>query len=135
MKTVRKKTNPLIIGLLTFTLIVLVLASIANTAPEDVANTDTPKEPLYIISVENMVTELYGPADFSALSYQQTNPGDDNLYYCRGTFKDKVYKIEHSYFARIGYNTEANSSTIYFLSVDADTIYWDEDGEIAFLDK
>ncbi len=56
------------------------------------------------------------------------------LYHCKNTFEGKLTKKKHHYLARIGYDREKDESTLYFLSIDGETVYWDEEGEDLFFE-
>jgi hypothetical protein len=93
-------------------------------------------EPFYRLTIEEEIKKLYSEGlDFSTMNYIQWDPMEIELYHCKNTFTGKMTKKEHSYLARVGYNKDTNSSTLYFLSIDGETKFWNEDGETKFIDS
>ena len=93
-------------------------------------------EPFYRITIEEKIEKLYSEGlDFSNMNYVQWDPMEIELYHCKNTFKGKMTKKEHSYLARVGYDRETDSSTLYYLKIDGETVFWDEEGETNFIDS
>jgi hypothetical protein len=107
--------------------------------PETTIETD-PEEiivvPNYREVIENSILKLYNEGlNFSLLNYIQWDPMEIDLYHCKSTFEGKMTKKKHNYLARVGFNRETEESVLYYLSIDGETIMWDEDGEDSFIDS
>lgn len=99
-------------------------------------NEEKAAEPFYRITIEEKIEKLYSEGlDFSNMNYVQWDPMEIELYHCKNTFKGKMTKKEHSYLARVGYDRETDSSTLYYLKIDGETVFWDEEGETNFMDS
>lgn len=92
-------------------------------------------EGFYRTQIEDSIKEMYNEGlNFAALNYLQTDSMDCGLWTCTNTFTGKMTKKEHTYTARIGHNELYNEgqAMMFYLSVDGETLFWDEDGEDAF---
>lgn len=91
-------------------------------------------QPFIKANLESVVAGLYTEGlDFSTMNYTQTDPGEDNLWYCRNTFTGKQTKKSHSYYARVGDYPGQSHQSIFYLEIDGKVIGWDEPGEDEFL--
>lgn len=88
---------------------------------------ESKENPQYKIAIEEKISEyLKGDVKFDAwTNYRQWEL--DGLIYAENKFTQNGKR--HTYKVRIG------DGTIFYVSIDGETIYWDEDGEDAFLDS
>lgn len=92
--------------------------------------------PFLRVSIEDEIKKLYSEGlSFSNLDYVQWNPMENGLYHCKNTFTGKMTKKNHSYLSRVGYDKHTKTSTLYYLKIDGNTVFWDEEGETAFIEK
>lgn len=102
----------------------------------EIEPTEKIKEPFYRTVIEDKIIELYSEGlKFSSMDYMQWDPMEIELYHCKNTFTGKMTKKEHSYLARVGYNRDTDTSTMYYLKIDGETVYWDEEGETVFIEN
>lgn len=113
-----------------------------NTATEnkdnnqDVSMVQDKSMPFFRIAIENDVKKMYSEGlDFASLDYMQWDPMKNELYHCKNTFTGKMTKKEHTYLARVGYDINLDTSTLYYLAIDGETVLWDEEGETIFMDR
>lgn len=94
-------------------------------------------EGFYRTQIEDSIKEMYNEGlNFAALNYLQTDPMECGLWVCTNTFTGKMTKKEHTYTARIGHNElyKDGQAMMFYLAVDGETLFWDEDGEDAFFE-
>jgi len=106
--------------------------------------TPLPKEtqlPSYKAMVEERVASLYkypNDVNFCAwTAYRQWEAG--GLVYVENSFKLWDSEVEHKYLARcsLPYKNElgeTKATTFFYLRIDGETKYWDEDGETKYID-
>jgi len=91
----------------------------------------------YRIQIENMVEKRFNEGlKFPASGYLQIDPMECGLWVCTNTFTGKMTKKSHTYSARVGHNELYNDGypQLFYLAIDGDSLFWDEDGEYAFLE-
>lgn len=105
---------------------------------QNVTNEDSPViEGFYRVQIEDAIEKMYSEGlRFSNLNYTQTDSMACGLWTCLNTFEGKVLKKEHSYTVRIGHNKNYNDGepTMFYLSIDGETVFWDEENEDAFFE-
>ena len=92
-------------------------------------------KPDYQEEIENNIKKMFNEGlRFTTIYYQQLDPMENGLYHCRNKFTGKATKKEHTYFVRVGYDKELGTSTVFFISIDGETLQWDEEAENEFID-
>lgn len=93
------------------------------------------KTPRYRMSVEDRIEEIYQDGTVVKVHFDTfANYREwvlDGLSYVENQYTvtyNTGLEVRHRYLARVA------DGTLFFLSIDGETIYWDEDGETAFLD-
>nr|WP_308759106.1 hypothetical protein [uncultured Anaerotignum sp.] len=100
-------------------------------------NTDGVIDGYYRLSIEDSVQDIWkNGIDFDTLNYVETDPMGCGLWTCKNGFTDLTTKKEHTYSARIGHNEKYQNgqATLFYLSIDGETLYWDEEQEDLFLE-
>lgn len=107
-----------------------------STTADSTSDNENNDAPSYSIELKDLIKSFYDEGiSYSYFNYTQSDPMKIELYQCTGTFTGKMTKKDHEFSARIGYDRNTGISTPYYLAIDGETIYWDEEGEDAFMES